>query len=82
MKSKYWLCKRGLVFYLFDSETGWRTSLNTRDRLEAQRILHAKIESAGKPALGLALAKAYLSALDPHLSERTWQDVFEEFCSR
>ena len=82
MKKKFWLCKRGSVYYLFDSETGHRTSLRTEDQTQAEQILQAKNQVEGKPLLGLALAKAYLSALDPHLPQRTWQDVLDEFCSR
>jgi integrase len=82
MKSRFWLCKRGTIYYALDSETGRRISLRTSDKLEAQKLLYAKNEVIGKPALGLALAKAYLSAFDPALAKRTWQDVLDEFCSR
>ncbi len=64
MKEKFWLCKRGRIFYLCDSETQKRTSLNTRDPQEAQRLLAARIETLGKPALGLAMARAYLASYD------------------
>ena len=82
MKEKYWLCKRGRVFYLLDSETGHRASLRTTDRNEAERLAAAKKETRGKPALGLALAKAYASALDPLMPKRKWTDVMAEFCKR
>jgi len=57
MKKKFWLCKRGPVFYLLDSESGQRTSLQTSDRNEAERLVQARNESRGKPVLGLAVAK-------------------------
>ncbi len=78
MKSRFWLCKRGAIYYALDSETGRRISLRTSDKLEEQKLLHAKNEVVGKPALGFALAKAYLSALDPALAKHTWQDVLSE----
>jgi integrase len=74
--------KRGAVYYLLNSDTGQRTSLQTDDREAAQKIVRAKNEVSGKPALGLALARAYLSASDETLAERTWKDVLDEFCSR
>jgi hypothetical protein len=40
MKSKYWLCRRGDVYFRFDSTTGKRESLRTSDKQEAARILN------------------------------------------
>src|SRR5258708_30250612 len=82
MKTKFWLCKRGSAYYLFDAETGHRTSLRTSDQNEAKRILQAKNEISGRPALGMALARPYLSGLDPALVQRTWHHVFDDFCAR
>lgn len=82
MKEKFWLCKRGRVFYLCDSETGKRASLHTQNQQEAQRMLRARIESAGNPSLGLAMARAYLTACDKTLLVRTWSDVMEHYCSQ
>src|SRR5271169_3946298 len=82
MKKKFWLCKRGPVYYLLNAESGQRTSLQTTDCSTAEKIIRARNEAAQSPALGLALAKAYLSAHDPKLAKRTWQDVLNEFCSR
>jgi integrase len=82
MKKKFLLCKRRHVFYLLDSDSGRRTSLQTSDREEAEKIVRARNDSLGKPALGLALAKAYLAAYDPTLAHRTWQEVMNEFSSR
>lgn len=62
--------------------TGRRTSLGTTNRQEAQKIAQAKNDAIGKPALGFALAKAYLAAYDQSLLKRAWQDVMDEFCSR
>ncbi len=82
MKNKFWLCQRGPVFYLLEVETGRRTSLRTTDRTAAEQILRAKNEVAGQPALALALGRAYFSAYNPQLTQRTWQVVVDEYCSR
>jgi hypothetical protein len=82
MKSKYWLCKRGYVYFSFDSTTGKRESLRTSDKQEAARILHAKNDAPHHAAINVSIAKAYLVGSDPKLLERTWQFVIDEFCSR
>jgi len=81
MKSRYWLFKRGPVFYLQDSVTGKQESLRTRDEAEAERLRLAKNEAVQNRSLSLALARAYLSAHDPQMSKRTWQAVMEELCT-
>ena len=81
-RQRYWLYRRGGVYYLHDSETGKRETLETRDRREAERLRAARNETANKPALGLAMAKAYLAAYDPTLAEHTWRDAIAEFCAR
>jgi hypothetical protein len=65
MKERYWLSKRGSVFYSLDSQTRERKSLGVTDRREAQKIIQAKNESVGRPAVGLALAKG----IGPHLQD-------------
>lgn len=73
MKKRFWLCKRGRVYYAFDSQDGQRISLRTDQRPEAERIIQAKKEATGKSGLGLALAGAYLGAYDETLQRRTWR---------
>jgi hypothetical protein len=80
MKKRFWLLKRGSVYYVQDSESGTKESLNTSDRKEAERLRIARSEAAESPLLGLNLAKAYLSASDPMLGKRTWRVVMDEFC--
>jgi len=82
MKDRYWLSKRGSVYYSLDSTTRERKSLGTGNRQEAQKIIQAKNESTGRPALGLAIAKAYIAAYDQTLVERTWHFVMEQYSSR
>ena len=63
MKKRYRLIRRGErnTFYCFDIETQKRTSLETFDRDEAERIIEAKNDSLRQPALNLNIARAYLS---------------------
>jgi hypothetical protein len=82
MKERFYLFKRNGTYYVQDGVSGKQQSLKTKDRQEAQQILHAKRESARSPLLNVAMARVYLSAHDPKMLERTWQNVMEEFCGR
>ena len=64
MKMRFWLWQRNGTFYLQDAETRQKESLHTRDRHEAERIRNARNDAATRPVLGMALAKAYLTAHD------------------
>lgn len=79
MKVKYRLfVRKGGMFYAEDVETRKQTSLGTKDRKEALRLLHAKNESHRAPSLNLQMGHAYLSATDPFVLKRDWQWVFDE----
>ena len=82
MSRKYWLCKRGKVYYSLNSETGKRESLQTDDKEEAARIIHAKNDASRQASINITIAKAYLVGADPKLVERTWSWVMDEYCSR
>ncbi len=56
---------------LQDKETGKRESLHTKSRRVPERLLNAGIEAASQPQLNLTPGRAYLSAHDPKLAERT-----------
>lgn len=81
MSDRYRLFKRNNIFYSQNNLSGKQESLGTRDRREAQRLLDAKNDAVKTPHLGVALAKAYLSALDPQMVKRTWSQVMEQFQS-
>lgn len=81
-QQRFWLYRRDGVFYLHDSQSGKRESLETRSRSEAQEVRKARNQASERPTLGLALAKAYLSTQDPQIVQRTWEDVRREFCAR
>ena len=63
------------MFYAEECSTGARTSLGTKKRAEAQKLLQAKNEAAIQPAFNREMAKVYLRAKDPEFCERTWQQV-------
>ncbi len=78
MKPRYRLIirrGRGATFYCVDRLTKKRTSLQTADRYEADRILHAKNEAAIQPMLNLQIARAYLFGADEAIGKRTWRDA-------
>lgn len=79
MAARFLLFRRGKVFYAEDTQTKQQTSLRTKDRAEAQRLLVAHAETITQPALNTAIAKVYLSAQDPALVNRTWQDVIDAY---
>lgn len=78
MKPRYRLILRrgrGAMYYCVDTQTNKRTSLETSDRHQAKRLLHAKNEAALQPMLNLQIARAYLFATDATIATRTWRDA-------
>jgi hypothetical protein len=76
MKDRFRLFRRGWgTYYVEDTQTGKQQTLQTTDKREAQRLVHARNEAQHTPHVNLMIAKAYLAASDPALTSRTWQDV-------
>jgi len=69
---------RGTVYWIQDNENGKQETLRTKDRTEAERLLHAKNEAHRQPIINLQIARAYLMVGDPEAATRTWQNVMEE----
>jgi hypothetical protein len=83
MKQQFGLLKRPWgVFYLKNKVTGEQTTLKTRDKDEAQRLLQARNESESQPHFSLALARVYMNGSDPKLGTRTWQEVMAHIVER
>ena len=80
MKNRFRLYRNG-VFYAQDSCAGKQESLRTVKRSEAEQLLHARNTAVQQPLLNLELAKAYLTAADPKMAERTWRDVMREYAT-
>lgn len=79
MKTRFRLFRRGSgSYYAEDAENGKQQSLQTKDRHQAERLVHAKNEAVMQPAMNLQIARAYLVASDPAVSKRTWQFVMNE----
>ena len=79
MKLRYRLfLRRKSVYYAFDDTTKTFTSLKTKDKAEANRLLMAMNEAGKQPAMNLSLARVYLRHSDPMVTIRTWQNVLEE----
>ena len=78
MNNRYWLFKQHGVFDLQDADTRERESLGTRNRRGAERSRDARNQATKRRNRGIAMAKAYLTAHDPQIAERTRQDVLNE----
>ena len=79
MKTRYRLfLRRKSVYYAFDNTTKTFTTLKTKDKAEAARLLIAMNEAGQQPAMNLSLARVYLRHSDPLVSVRTWQHVMDE----
>jgi integrase len=81
MKNRFILFQRSGVYYCEDTATGKQSSLRTKEKADALRLLHAKNEAAHQPAMNLQIAQVYLHHSDPALSARTWQQVMETLIS-
>ena len=81
MKDRYRLIRYGHrsgTFYLHDNETGQRESLETKDRKQAERLIHARNEAVLLGRQNLQVARVYLSVADPQVKNRTWQVAMDE----
>jgi integrase len=66
------------MFWSHDGETQKQKSLRTKDRREAERVLHAMNEPHQQASLNLQIGRAYLAASNPQMMKRTWQEVMDE----
>jgi hypothetical protein len=83
MKEQFGLIKRPWgVYYIKNKTTGEQTSLKTKEKAEAQRLLQARNDSESQPHFNLALARVCMNGADPKLGTRTWQEVMQEIVER
>lgn len=82
MKDPYRLVRRTHIYYAHERLTGKRISLETSQLEEARRLLAAKNQASVQPQLNTAMARVYLSATDPKLAQRTWQEAMDAFSTR
>jgi len=79
MKLRYRLFRRSNgLYFVEDTVTKKQESLRTREKAIAQRLLSARNEAYQQPAINLQIARAYLRASDPLISQRTWQHALDE----
>lgn len=79
MKNRYRVFRRGWgTYYCEDLVTKQQTTLKTRNKEEAFRLVAAKNENEQAPAFSLHLARVYWKAGDPAAARRTWQEVMDE----
>ena len=79
MKNRYRVFRRGWgTYYCEDLVTKQQTTLKTRNKDEAYRLVAAKNETEVAPAFSLHLARVYWKAGDPAAAKRTWQHVMDE----
>lgn len=78
MKNQFILFQRSGVYYCEDTASGKQSSLRTRDKDEALRLLNARNEATRQPAMNLQIAQVYLQHGDPALTARTWQHVMDQ----
>ena len=68
----------GGMFYCKDTVSGSRTSLKTKDRKTAEKLIRHKNEAVEQPHINRRIGLAYLSGADPELAKRTWKFVMED----
>jgi len=79
MKLRYRLFRRSNgLFFIEDTVTRKQESLRTRDKAVAKRLFSARNEAYQQPAINLQIARAYIRASDPMISQRTWLHAFDE----
>src|SRR5688572_2036106 len=82
MQKKFRLYRRkNGVFYLHNNQTGKQESLKTSDRIQAERLWHARNEAHVQPQINRGIAQAYLAVCDPQAKARTWQQVMNALVS-
>lgn len=72
------LGERNGMCYCIDTQTGSRTSLRTKDRKEAERLVQHKNEALKNPGINRKIGMTYLSAVDPKLVTRIWEEVMAD----
>ena len=81
MNERYRLIQRGDcggMCYCVDTDTSLRSSLETKDRSKAERLVHHKNETLKNPQINRQIGMTYLSADDPSFVTRTWHDVMTD----
>src|SRR5258708_29946770 len=78
MRQRFRLFKRGTVFYFEDTSTRHQSSLGTKDRGEALRLVEIKRQATANQGFNQLMLKTCLSIQDPELTKRTWATVMDQ----
>ena len=73
MKAKYRMFKRGEFYYIQKNGTTIQSSLHTKIRSEAERLLAAKNESVNGGQLAYAVGQIYLKHLFIYIKDQVIQ---------
>ena len=82
MKANFRLFRRGEHYYIQDKITRKQKSLDTTDRVEAERLLAVKNETANKGQFALAVGQMYIAAMDSEMLVRKWSDAMKVMIQR
>src|SRR5512136_1842236 len=83
MKKRYRMFLRGNTWWVQDSQpqengkAGKQTSLRTKNRAEAERLLAAMNEPYRFAAFNLQMARTHLQMSNPEINSRTWEQVMD-----
>lgn len=77
MKQQFRMFRRGEVYWCQNNETGKQSTLKTKNKKDANRLLHHMNEAGEKSALNLQIARTYLKASSPKFATRNWQETME-----
>ena len=78
MKQRFYLYRRGDIFYLQDARTGKQHSLETKNRDTALRLLEIKRQIEADPGYGQFILKSCLTTRDPLLAQRSLGTVMDQ----
>ena len=78
---RYRMFKSGKTggYFQYDKQTKRQTSLHTKDRESAVRLINAANEKERTPMVNRQIGLIYLASTDPDVMSRTWSDVITSY---
>ena len=77
MKNRYRKFRRGSVWWIHDSQTNKQSSLKTKVKADACRLLDSMNQPYQSADFHIEMARAHLKQGDARRVTRTWQNVFD-----
>ena len=78
MKNRYRKFRRGNVWWCHDSQTGKQTTLKTKSKNDAIRLLDSMNQPYQNAGFHLEMARTHLNQGDARRISRNWQNVFDD----